>query len=103
MKNWSSIPLRKFRKLQHLLFFFGFQVTNNRLKMVPASPYDQKYIRYPLALKLNVTLARPLRLVNLYFLMETGACIFMTANETRDLMLMGSPIQYMFALKRKTS
>ena len=30
-------------------------------------PNDQKYPRYPLILKLNVTLARPLRLVNLYF------------------------------------
>ena len=36
--------------------------------MVSASPNDQKYPRYPLVLKLNVTLARPLRLVILYFL-----------------------------------
>ena len=35
--------------------------------MVSASPNDQKYPRYPLVLKLNVTLARPLRLVILYF------------------------------------
>ena len=38
--------------------------------MVLASPGDQKYPLYPLVLKLNVTLARPLRLVILYFLME---------------------------------
>ena len=25
VKTWSFISLRKFRKLQHLLFFFGFQ------------------------------------------------------------------------------
>ena len=35
--------------------------------MVSAPPDDQKYPRYPLVLKLNVTLARPLRLVILYF------------------------------------
>ena len=32
-----------------------------------ASPNDQKYPRYPLVVKFNVTLARPLRLVILYF------------------------------------
>ena len=37
------------------------------MKMVSASHNDQKYPRYPLALELNVTLARPLRLVILYF------------------------------------
>ena len=46
MKTWSFISLRKFRKLQHLLCFFGF-----RLKMVLASPNDQKYLCYPLVLK----------------------------------------------------
>ena len=35
--------------------------------MVSASPNDHKYPRYQLVLKLNVTLARPLRLVILYF------------------------------------
>ena len=67
VKTWSFISLRKFRKLQHFLCFFGFQWPNNRLKMVSTSPNDQKYQRYPLVLKLNVTLARPLRLVILYF------------------------------------
>ena len=38
--------------------------------MFLASSNDQKYPRYPLALKLNVTLARPLRLVIPYFKME---------------------------------
>ena len=67
--------------------------------MVSASQNDKKYPRYPLVLKLNVTLARPLCLVILYFFLNEescqmiGACIFMTANETRDLMWMGSPIQ----------
>ena len=61
---------------------------NNRLKMALASPNDQKY---PRVLKLNATLARPLRLVILYFLKGKScqmirACFFMTANETRDLM-----------------
>ena len=35
--------------------------------MFLASPNDQKYPRYPLVLKFNVTLARLLRLVNQYF------------------------------------
>ena len=35
--------------------------------MFLASPNDQKYPRYLLALKFNVTLARPLRLVIPYF------------------------------------
>ena len=66
--------------------------------MVLASLNDQKYPRYLLVLELNVTLARPLRSVILYFVngksyQMIGACIFMTANETRDLMWMGSPIQ----------
>ena len=67
MKYWSFISPRKFRKVQHLLCFFGFQWPNNPLKMVLAPPNDQKYPRYPLVLKLNVTLALPLRLVILYF------------------------------------
>ena len=56
--------------------------------MVLAPPNGQKYTRYPLALKFNVTLARQLRLVILYFFNANssqmiGTCIFMTANETR--------------------
>ena len=69
-ETWSFISLRKLRKLQYLLCFFGFQWPNNRLKMVLASPNDQKYTLYPLALKSNVTLTRPLRFVILYFLMQ---------------------------------
>ena len=66
--------------------------------MVSASPNGQKYPRYPLVLKLNVTLARPLRLVIMYFLNGKschmiGAYISMTANEIWDLMLMGSTLQ----------
>ena len=67
MKTWSFISLSQFGKLQHLLCFFWFQWPNNCLKMFLASPNDQKYPRYPLALKLNVTLARPLRLIIPYF------------------------------------
>ena len=36
--------------------------------MFLASPNDQKYPHYPLALKFNVTLGRPLRFVIPYFL-----------------------------------
>ena len=65
---------------------FGVSVTKQSLENVLASPNDQKYPRYPLALKLNVTLAQPLRLVIPYFFNGNscqmfGACIFMTANE----------------------
>ena len=67
VKIWSFISLRKFRQLQHLQCFFGFQWPNSRLKIVLASPNYQKYPRYPLVLKLNVTLSRALRLVILYF------------------------------------
>ena len=63
VKTWSFISLRKLRKMQHLLCFWGFQWPNNRFKMVSAFSKVQKYPRYPLVLKLNVTLARPLRLV----------------------------------------
>ena len=61
--NWSVISLRKVRKLQHLLCFFGFQLLNNRLKMFLAPPYDQIYPHYQLVLKSNFTLAWLLRLV----------------------------------------
>ena len=66
--------------------------------MVSASPDNQKCPRYPLVLKFNVTLARPQRLVILYFIngkscQMIGACILITANATRDLMWMGSLIQ----------
>ena len=69
--------------------FFGFQFPNNRLKMVLASPNDQKYTRYLHAFKFNVTLAWPLLSVILYFFkcnvnscQMIDTCIFMTANET---------------------
>ena len=38
------------------------------MKMVLASLKDQKYTRYPLVLKFNVTLARPLRLVIMFLM-----------------------------------
>ena len=63
VKTWTFISLRTLRKLQNLPCFFGFQGPNNRSKMVSASPNGQKYPRYPLVLKLDVSLARPLRLV----------------------------------------
>ena len=71
--NCENLVLYFSEKVQTMAAFgmlFCCQWENNRLKMVSASPNDQKYPRYPLALKSNVTLARPLRLVILYFLME---------------------------------
>ena len=46
---------------------FWISVTKQLFENGFAFPYDQKYPRYPLVLKLNVTLARPLCLVILYF------------------------------------
>ena len=64
-------------------------MTKQSLENILASPNDQKYTRYPLVFKVNATLARPLRLVIPHFLngnscQMIGACIFMTANETRS-------------------
>ena len=65
--------------------------------MVSASNSDQKYPRYP-SLKIKRHFSTAAAFGNSVFLngnscQMIGACIFMTANETRDLMLMGSPIQ----------
>ena len=60
----------KVQKIAAFAMLFGFQLPNNRLKVFFASPNIQKYPRYPLVLKFDVTLARRLRLVILYFLME---------------------------------
>ena len=57
----------KVQKIAEFAMLFWFSVTKQSFEMVLASPNDQKYLRYPLVLKLNVTLARPLRLVILYF------------------------------------
>ena len=55
----------KVQKIAAFAMLFWF--SDNRLKMVSASPTDQKYPRYPLVLKSNVTLSRPLRLEILHF------------------------------------
>ena len=50
--------------------------------MVLASPNDQKYPRYPLVFKFNVTLARPLRLVILYLFFHGNSCQVIGSTET---------------------
>ena len=61
----------KVHKIAAFAMLFWFSVTKQSFENGFASPNDQKYSCYPLVLKLNVTLARPLRLVILYFfLME---------------------------------
>ena len=47
--------------------FIWFSETKQSFENGFGFPNDQKYPRYPLVFKLNVTLARPLRLVILYF------------------------------------
>ena len=57
----------KVQKISAFAMLFWFSVTKQSFENGSASPNDQKYPRYPLVSKLNVTLARPLRLVILYF------------------------------------
>ena len=56
----------KVPKIAEFAMLFWFSVTKQSFEKVLASPNDQKYPRHQLALKLNVTLGRRLRLVNLY-------------------------------------
>ena len=53
--------------------------------MVLASPNDQKYPRYPLVFKFNVTLARPLRLVILYLFFHGNSCQVIGSTETASM------------------
>ena len=64
MVFWFLMTKQSFENAYDKLTLFQYF---GHLKMVSASPNDQKYPRYPLVLKSNVTLARPLRLVTLYF------------------------------------
>ena len=57
----------KVQKIAAFAMLFWFLVTKQSFENGFGFPHDQKYPRYPLVLKLNVTLARPLRLVILYF------------------------------------
>ena len=57
----------KVQKFAAFAMLFWFSVTKQSFENGVGFPNDQKYPRYPLVLKLNVTLARPLRWVILYF------------------------------------
>ena len=95
MKNWSFIS-QKSQKIAFALLFW-FSVTKQSLEVILASRNDQKYPRYPLVLKSNVTSTAAA--FNSVFFSDgnssqiIGACIFMPANETGDLVWMGSSIQ----------
>ena len=52
--------------------------------MVSAPPNDQKYPRYPLVLKPNVTLVRPLRFVILYLFKGICFVIYGIISEFTD-------------------
>ena len=88
--NCEKLILYFPEKVQIIAVFaklFWFSVNKQSLENVLASLSDQKYPRYSLFLKFNVTLARPLRLVIRYFFNGNScgmftACIFMTANKT---------------------
>ena len=57
----------KVMKIAGFVMLFWFSVTKQSLENVFASPNDRKYTRYPLSLNVNVTLARALCLVILFF------------------------------------
>ena len=59
--------LRENQKIAAFAMLIWFSLTNNRLKTFLAYPNDQKYPRYPLVLKFNVSLARPLSSVIPFF------------------------------------
>ena len=63
------------QKIAAFAMHFWFSVTKQSLIMVSVSPNDQKYPRYPLVLKLNVFLARPLCFVILYTPTPILSCI----------------------------
>ena len=63
MKTWWIYFFEKVQKIAAFAVFFRFSVTKQSLENGLASPDDQKYQRYPLVLKFNVTLAKPLRSV----------------------------------------
>ena len=84
-ENWVLYFPEKVQKIATFALLFWFSMNKQSLENVLALPNDQKYPRYPLVLKLNVTLARLLRLVIPYFFNDSsyqmiGTCIFMTAN-----------------------
>ena len=56
----------KIQKIAAFAMLFWFLATKQSRENGFGFPHDQKYPRYTLVLKLNVTLARPLRLVILY-------------------------------------
>ena len=98
--QWENLVLYFSKTFQQIAVFavlYGFQWQNNRLEIVMASPNDQKSRRYQLVLKSNATLAQPLRLVILYFLLKLFSddrrLFLHDKYETWDLMLMGSTIQ----------
>ena len=72
--NYENLVLYFYEKVQKIAVFamlFWFSVTIQSLENGFGFPNDQKYPRYPHVLKFNVTLARPLRLVVLYFFKRT--------------------------------
>ena len=69
VKLWKLGPLFLWESSERcrIYYAFWFSVTKQSFENGFGFPNDQKYPCYALVLKLNVTLARPLRLVILYF------------------------------------
>ena len=68
--NCENLVLYLSEKVQKIAAFemlLWFSLTKQSLENGFGFPNDQKYPRFTLVLKVNVTLARPLRLVILYF------------------------------------
>ena len=71
--NYENLVLYFSEKVQKIATFAllsWISVTKQPLENGFGFPINRNYPRYPLVLKFNVTLARSLRLVILYFLME---------------------------------
>ena len=66
-ENFGRYFSEKVKKNAVFAMFFLFSVTKHSLETRFGFPKYQKYTRYPLDFKLNVTLARPLRLAFFLF------------------------------------
>ena len=81
-ENFGLYFSEKSQKIAAFAMLFRFPVTNQSVENVLTSPNDQKYPRYQLVLKFNVTAFGNSVFLNGNSCQMIGACIFLTANET---------------------
>ena len=91
--------LRKFRKLQPFSMLFWFSVIKQSFENGFGFPQWSEIPTLSSSFKIKRHFSTAAAFGNSVFFLNgkscqmIGACIFMTANETRDLMWIGSPIQ----------